>query len=79
MERPIIRYDSSLAEDVMKYLESIRTYKNIKPVSRHIIGPDEELEEFLIFHDVLCICNLCYYYGSEEQKEITFDKIRGQD
>ena len=51
MERPIIRYDSSLAEDVMKYLESIRTYKNIKPVSRHIIGPDETLEGFLIFHD----------------------------
>ena len=48
---PIMKCDLHLSKQVLKYLESIQDYKQIKPICRYLFRPGQSVVDIILFHD----------------------------
>ena len=66
-QTPIANYDPGLAKDCDKYFRTIRHFRDIEPMERHLMEHPDQLEEVLIFSDgSLAFAGYLIYFGVRE-------------
>ena len=76
-QSPIINYDPELVADIDKYIRSIRNFREVQPMQRHLLEYHDQLQEINVFSDgSLAFAGFLIYFVVKQDRKKVLKLVR---